>query len=806
MSEITITIDGQTIRAQEGETILNIARANNIYIPAICYLSRCSASLACRLCLVDVDGKRAYSCNAKAKDGMSVTLHNEEIQAEREAIMQVYDINHPLQCGVCDKSGECELQDNTLFQRIDSQPYAIRDCARQPQDWNRTKYDPALCIVCERCVTVCKDMTGDAALKTTPRGGDPLPEGAKESMPKDAYTIWNKMNKSLITKIDEKCTDCGECAAVCPTGALIFTHFQYTTNAWELAATPSSCAHCSSACHLIYETKQAAIDNPEPTMYRVKNDFHFQTLCGAGRFGYDYANRSATRDLSAFNRALEALKTAGSIRFSSQITNEEALILQRLKERHGLRLINPEAYAFKRFLEAFTQASGRSLYGADSERLRKSDLAVVVGSRLSTDNPVVRFAVANMLVTNKGAALFFHPTGDRHMEGLHKNILPIRHDAGREEAILYWILDRFADSQALPGELADYLKSFSTTLKESVEESITETVTKEDGTQEQVKKSVTKEIEVQASRLCEEFGVHFGRETRESIDKLLAKKERYTLVAGSDLFGHPRWENLARLLGLIERYTPFEVLLLPDSANTLGTALICDLDAQPEGRVVGYNAPGDFTLSALGGGDLDMPALNQQEGTLTSLDKRVVPLYPALAYHGYTLAQLADALEVPVRWTVDYTPQLPAERGFQSVPFDALQNHFGPDGENHRGYRLACSTHTPDDRAEPIGAVAPLRKGVYVANPLDQFNGFTAKSPLIAQAPRLMLSAELMEKLSLSEGEGVALQSDRAQRQMTVTLNPHLEGEFALLPDFDGDETLYTRGDYRFLEATITKG
>ena len=102
MAEVTLHIDGREIKAKEGEYILNVARANDIFIPAICYLTRCSPTLACRLCLVDIDGKRAYSCNAKAKDGMNIITHSEEIQEERRAIMEVYDINHPLQCGVCD--------------------------------------------------------------------------------------------------------------------------------------------------------------------------------------------------------------------------------------------------------------------------------------------------------------------------------------------------------------------------------------------------------------------------------------------------------------------------------------------------------------------------------------------------------------------------------------------------------------------------------------------------------------------------------------------------------------------------------
>jgi NADH-quinone oxidoreductase subunit G len=240
--DIKITIDSKECTCKEGEFILNVARANDIFIPAICYITRCSPTLACRVCLVDIDGKQAYGCNAKAKDGMIVTTTTENIELERNHIMQVYDINHPLQCGVCDMSGECELQNYTLEMKVDTQNYAIPDVNRPTKDWGLRKYDPGLCIVCEKCVTVCKDMIGDSALKTIPRGGLPLEKELKDTMPKDTYAVWNKLNKSLIGGAagdNYECSDCGECTAVCPVGALVSTDFQYTTNAWELEKIPA---------------------------------------------------------------------------------------------------------------------------------------------------------------------------------------------------------------------------------------------------------------------------------------------------------------------------------------------------------------------------------------------------------------------------------------------------------------------------------------------------------------------------------------------------------------------------------------
>ncbi|VEG81834.1 NADH-quinone oxidoreductase subunit 3 [Wolinella succinogenes] len=293
MSEITLWIDEREVRCEEGEYLLQVARARGIFIPAICYLSRCSPTLACKLCMVEADGKRVYACNAKTKEGMRVYTKTPEILEERRAIMQVYDINHPLECGVCDKSGECELQNYTLEMGVYTQDYSIRDSSKEKATWGQALYDPNLCIVCERCVTVCKDMVGSANLKTIKRDADAPAKELKDSMPKDAYGVWNKMSKSLIGHVgEEDCTDCGECISVCPVGALSTKHFHYKSNAWELETTWSACAHCAVGCMVGYETKQGKI-------YRVTNDWNFGNLCGAGRFGFDFAPLFGARERAA---------------------------------------------------------------------------------------------------------------------------------------------------------------------------------------------------------------------------------------------------------------------------------------------------------------------------------------------------------------------------------------------------------------------------------------------------------------------------------------------------------------------------
>ncbi len=125
---------------------------------------------------------------------------------------------------------------------------------------------------------------------------------------------------------------------------------------------------------------------------------------------------------------------------------------------------------------------------------------------------------------------------------------------------------------------------------------------------------------------------------------MMKKKESFALIVGEDLYFHKRAKNIANLIVALENYSPVKVAMVPPKTNSLGVALICDLDDEANGYTVGYNALGDFRLSALGDGDLDIPALNQQEGTFTNMNKRVLPTNVALDYDGYVLNDIVQEL------------------------------------------------------------------------------------------------------------------------------------------------------------------
>jgi len=819
MSDILITIDGKQCVAKEGEFVLNVARRNGIFIPALCYLTNCSPTLACRLCLAEVDGKRAYTCNAKVKEGMSVITKNEEIEKERRAIMEIYDINHPLECGVCDQSGECELQNYTLEMGVDSQRHCIPDTHRPTKNWGLIHYDSSLCIVCERCVTVCKDMIGDAALKTVPRGGAELDKGWKDKTEKDAYAMWNKLQKSIIgvasgaESLD--CTNCGECTAVCPVGALVGSDFQYKSNAWELQKIPASNPHSSDCSLMYYDVKHASIKDSKPKIYRVSSDYNYAPLHGAARYGFDFENVVEGKDEVAFNKAVELLKTkVDTIAFDSYITNEEALILQKMKEKFGYRLVNDDAYKYQRFLSAFSETSGSNLYSGDLKTIQASNFVVSFGTALKTDSPNAGYAMNNALAMNKGAGIYFHPIADPVISGYSKNLLSVTHKVGAEEAIAYLLLDVFGKKEEMPQSLVQYLGSFHTVAKKTIQESVKEEVKElvkdeESGEEKEVVKVMTKtidkEIEVDTNSLIALIGAEV--DFSEKLEKLLDKKDSFSLIVGEDVYAHPEAQNIAKLLGLIERFTPFSLVVIPSRTNTLGVSLICDLDEKKGNFTLGYNVKADFTLSALGKGDLQMPALNQQEGTFTSMNKRVVPTNAALAFNGYCLNDIGNALGLEAELTIDYTSALPLTAGFQAKEFDALPNVFDNAGNENRGYLLAPLALTCKDEVEPLSSLKNFgEESVYRANPVLQFSPFTNKAHQLNQAGALYVSNEFLEHKNLKNGEMVSISNEEGDTLViAVELDGHIGGLIPYLPTFDTkiDIAPFFKNGYRFAKLTI---
>ena len=268
---VKIKINGKEYEAEKSESILQVARRNGVYIPAICYSDRFGAIGACRICAVEIVGmkKPMLSCAMKVKDGMEILTDSEKVQEFRKKIVYEWDKFHPLQCGVCDKSGECDLQDINYELNITENPSEeAADPLTVPDrsihyEWRIIHHDANLCIQCRRCVTICDRVVnfGILALVKKDWGGREI--DTKDGKPLD-------------------CEFCGQCVSICPTGAMSSKLFKYKARPWELEKVRTTCQFCASGCQMDLNIK----DNAILRVTSEDNTPNRANLCNLGRFNY----------------------------------------------------------------------------------------------------------------------------------------------------------------------------------------------------------------------------------------------------------------------------------------------------------------------------------------------------------------------------------------------------------------------------------------------------------------------------------------------------------------------------------------
>jgi len=203
----TLKIDDQDVSARQDETILDVARQNNIFIPRLCELKGLSTVGACRLCLVEIKGsnKLLPACVTRVEEGMEVTTNSERLVRYRRAILELLFTERNHICSVCVSNGHCELQ--TLAQKLDITyvhfPYRYPK-VHVDASHDRFIVDHNRCILCSRCVRVCDEIEGAHTWDIRGRGIESL-------VITDLNQPWGS---------SESCTGCGKCVHVCPTGAL----------------------------------------------------------------------------------------------------------------------------------------------------------------------------------------------------------------------------------------------------------------------------------------------------------------------------------------------------------------------------------------------------------------------------------------------------------------------------------------------------------------------------------------------------------------------------------------------------------
>lgn len=275
--KVTITVDGRELSVDAGQTILRAALDNGIDIPHFCYHPALSIAGNCRICVVEIEGapKLQTSCSELVRDGMVVHTESKAVLRARAAVLEFLLINHPLDCSVCDKSGECLLQDYTYeHRRFPGSPYidsrmelpkivpATKELGSKIWIWaNR-------CIHCSRCVRFCDEIAGTGELTFVNRGAHAEID-CHPGRPLD--------NSIALNVVD-----------LCPVGALLDKEFLYKSRVWFLDGRDSVCPHCSAGCNIRIESSSNRIKRIRP---RPNSQVNSYWICDFGRHNFDYFDR-----------------------------------------------------------------------------------------------------------------------------------------------------------------------------------------------------------------------------------------------------------------------------------------------------------------------------------------------------------------------------------------------------------------------------------------------------------------------------------------------------------------------------------
>ena len=273
---VTLTVEGRQVTVPDGTNLLEAAKVAGVLVPHYCYHPGLPVAGVCRMCLVEVEKmpKLAPGCATTVAEGQVVHVHSPKARDARQGVLEMLLINHPLDCPICDQSGECELQDYTFQEGRDGSRY------REPKRFNPVEdfggdvlYVPNRCILCTRCVRFMDDVAGEAVLNVSERG--------------DRATI-GKFEGADLTH-----PWAGNVVDLCPVGALLSKDFLNKARAWELDRAASVCPGCTQGCNSVVEVRDNVVVRMKPRSNEDVNHFY---MCDHGRLDYRWMNRADRAD------------------------------------------------------------------------------------------------------------------------------------------------------------------------------------------------------------------------------------------------------------------------------------------------------------------------------------------------------------------------------------------------------------------------------------------------------------------------------------------------------------------------------
>src|SRR3990170_4143797 len=534
----TVKVNGKEITVEDGTLILDAAKSAGFEIPTMCFHARLSKLASCRVCLVEIVGQRKLqpSCVTPVMHNMEVLTESPVVKSARSAMIDLLLANHPLDCPVCDKGGECELQDITFKFGPRKSPFGEEKRRFHEEDYILSPViiqNANRCIQCKRCVRICAETVGAEVLGSIDRGAG--------------------TGETSFVKEYLDCDHCGNCIEVCPVGSLMSRSFRYKSRPWDLKGVDTVCTYCGTGCQLTVQARNGevlrVISKPDKGITQ-------ETLCARGRYVYSFINsherlvtpmirKGGTLEPATWDEALKAIREGitGAVRnggkiggiASSRLSNEELYLFQRLmrgvlKTNHIDSGSRWNTGAVKTFAEVMELSRGGvSIYDA-----LNTDTLLVIGSSISDENPVTDYMIRRLSKNKKMNIIIASPRG---MKLDSSAALTLRHRPAAEGEIISGI------SRVLYDKNADKLNDLSG--KEPL-------------------KNISKE------NISSLTGTDWGR--IESAADFMSSSNSVTLAVGNDVLRGPSRLEFLNVLVRALRLLGKEVKLFPvfDRANQRG--------------------------------------------------------------------------------------------------------------------------------------------------------------------------------------------------------------------------------------------
>ncbi len=385
-------IDGKECEFTEGETILTVARRNDSFIPVLCNLKDVTEAASCRICLVEVEGMPVpvASCSTLVSEGMNVVTSSDSITKHRRNALEMILLKHPLECEVCENDGDCTLQGLAKLLGVSEVKNVDKKKENTLVDWNMMWFNSSLCVMCQRCELICRDVAGCSAIETSDRASN-----------------------ITIAPVEDvlDCDFCGMCADVCPVGAIIEKPFRYDVKVSHLEHIYTTCAFCPVGCRISYGVANG-------TIHRVRRTKDSYT-CSKGRYGFkflDNQNRLVSPKIKidgkfkkttwqdAITIAKEGIAKCGTentlVVIGSRLTNEAMYNYKQLAVKTGMRYITEAEIVLGDFMREYYKKFNRYESVGKIADISESDVILVVGTDFARESVGLKWHVMKGAVKN----------------------------------------------------------------------------------------------------------------------------------------------------------------------------------------------------------------------------------------------------------------------------------------------------------------------------------------------------------------------------------------------------------------------